>query len=214
MRLILFGPPGAGKGTQAALLKAHLGLHHLSTGDLFRSAIKAGTPVGRKAKAYIAQGRLVPDPLVWAIAREGLEAIGVEDFILDGYPRTVQQAQWLDDYLRARDGGLPLVISLSLDPEAVVARLSRRRIDAETGESYHLDFNPPPTGLPAGRIVQRPDDCPDAIRCRLGVYRAETAPVKEHYARQGLLLTIDGDGGIDAVFERIRVALEDVQVVA
>lgn len=208
MRLILFGPPGAGKGTQAAQLKQRLNLHHLSTGDLFRAALKAGTPVGEKARSYMKAGKLVPDDIVWGVAREGLDAIQADNFILDGYPRTVQQALWLDAYLDAHGQEPPLVISLQVDEEAVVARLSRRRIDKETGASYHLDYNPPPPGVPARRIIQRPDDKPEVIRQRIAQYNALTRPVKVHYQERGRLVDVNGTGDIETVYNRILAVIK------
>jgi adenylate kinase len=204
MRLILFGPPGAGKGTQAALLKQRLKLHHLSTGDLFRAALKAGSPVGEKARSYMRAGKLVPDAIVWGIAREGLDAIRANNFILDGYPRTVQQALWLDAYLDTHGKDAPLVVSLKVDEEAVVDRLSRRRIDKETGASYHLDYNPPPPGVPARRVIQRPDDKPEVIRQRLSEYNEQTRPVKVHYQKHGRLVEVNGSGDIEKVYKRIE----------
>ncbi len=208
MRLILFGPPGAGKGTQAAQLKTNFNLKHLSTGDMFRAAIKGGTPVGTKAKGFIDRGELVPDEVVWGIAEEALVAIDGDGFILDGYPRTVNQAQLLDAWFSTEGGSAPIVVSLEVDEDAIVERLSRRRIDKETGASYHLDFNPPPADLPAERIYQRPDDTPDAIRTRLATYREQTEPVKAHYAAKGFLAEVDGMGSIDDVYTRITDALD------
>jgi adenylate kinase len=174
---------------------------------MFRSAIKSETPMGLTAKKYIERGELVPDHIVWEIAREALEEIGVTDFILDGYPRTIQQAQWLDEYLHELGLGSPAVFSIELDDELIMRRLSRRRINKRTGESYHLDYNPPPPDVPQDDIEQRPDDTRDAIRRRIDVYRETTRPVKEYYRRQGLLHEICGDGGIEKVGARIEKEL-------
>ena len=212
MKLIIFGPPGAGKGTQAAILKTEKSLYHLSTGDIFRAAMKAGTPVGDKARSYVKQGQLVPDEVVWGIALDALERIGYDAFILDGYPRTVQQAQWLDEQLLKETGQRPVVISLIVDDEILVRRLSRRRINKISGQSYHLDFNPPPEDIRKENIIQRADDRPEAIRHRLQVYHNQTAPVEAHYEALGILHRVDGVGTIEEVSRRIDTAIETAQV--
>lgn len=209
MRVLLFGSPGAGKGTQAHMLVHTHGLYHLSTGDMLRAARKARTDIGEKAKSYLAQGRLVPDVLVWKICKDRLDEIGGDRFVLDGYPRTVQQAQWLDAYLEDTVGP-PVVISLEVDPNIIVGRLSQRRINRETGESYHLIFQPPPIDVPLEHIIQRKDDRPEAIINRLRIYEEQTRPVKEHYRDLGWLIEIDGVGTIDEVHNRINAALPQV----
>ncbi|MEM6647436.1 MAG: nucleoside monophosphate kinase, partial [Bacteroidota bacterium] len=158
MRILLFGPPGAGKGTQARLLAERHHLAHISTGDLLRAEIKAGTPEGIRAAAEINDGRLAPSPLVRVMAERALAKTSDNNFILDGYPRTLEQAGWLTHYL-TREGALlhHVLVSIDLAEELIVGRLSRRRIHAETQAVYHLDFNPPPPGVPAHLIIQRPD---------------------------------------------------------
>ena len=178
MRLALFGPPGAGKGTQAKRLAEHHRLTHLSTGDLFRAAIAGETPLGLQVAGLLRDGHLVPDDVTNALVAENLAALGHDGFVLDGFPRTVPQAEWLLAYLAERDAPLDAVISLAVPDDDVVARLSRRRTDLETGEIYHLDFNPPPVGVPPDRLVHRKDDHETAIRTRLAVYHADTAPVE------------------------------------
>lgn len=209
MQLILFGPPGSGKGTQAAILEEREGLVHLSTGNMFRDAIRQETPIGLKAKQHMDSGRLVPDEIVWGIAREALADLDFDGFVLDGYPRTIQQAVWLDEELAAR-GSAPLLISLEVPDEVIVRRLSGRRMQRSTGEIYHLEFKPPPDDIDSADLVQRPDDRPEAIRKRLEVYHTETSPVKEHYREAGTIAEIDGVGEVDEIADRIRLVLDEV----
>ena len=211
MRLVLFGPPGAGKGTQAKRLAEHHDLVHLSTGDLFRAAIKAQTPLGMDADRYIREGRLVPDAVTNGLVAERLEEIGHAGFVLDGYPRTVPQAEWLLTHLAERDAPLDAVVSLVVPEEDIVRRLSGRRTDRETGAIYHLDFNPPPDDLPAERLQHRSDDQPEAIRTRLAVYHDETAPLEALFRGRVRYLDVDGTGDLDAVQGRISDALAEIR---
>ena len=210
MRLVLFGPPGAGKGTQARRLVERFSLQQVSTGDLFRAALRDETPVGLEAKRYMDAGQLVPDSVVNRLVEGALDALGHDGFILDGFPRTTDQARWLLDYLARTDSPLDAVVSLRVDPERIVERLSRRRTDRETGAIYHLDFNPPPADLGADRLVHRSDDQPEAIRTRLQVYEDETRPVAEVFRREAPFAEIDGEGEIGDVQERIMDALREV----
>jgi adenylate kinase len=207
MRLILFGPPGAGKGTQAKRLADAHGLRHLSTGDMLRAAVKNQTPVGREAQGFMDAGKLVPDAVVNAIVAETLGGLDHDGFVLDGYPRTVEQAQFLADLLDAHDAPIDAVISLRVPEDHIVQRLSRRRTDRETGAIYHLDFNPPPADVPEGRLVHRSDDAPEAIRTRLRVYHEETAPLEAFFRSHVRFLDVDGMGALDEVRERIADAL-------
>ena len=209
MRILLFGPPGAGKGTQASLLRDRHSLKHLSTGDMFRAAMKAETSIGLEAKSYIHAGKLVPDEVTWKIAKEALEAIGAEDFILDGYPRTIQQADWLHDYLANLGKPLDAVVSLEVPNERIINRLSRRRMHTETGEIYHLDFNPPPADVPAELIMQRKDDVPEAIAKRLNTYDEQTSPLKNYFEEKGALCPVDGVGDIEEIYGRIQTTLTE-----
>lgn len=207
MRLAFFGPPGAGKGTQAQRLAAAHGLAHLSTGDLFRAAIAAGTPMGRSVEALLKAGALVPDDVTNGVVAEKLDALGDTGYVLDGFPRTVPQAEWLLAELERRGTPLDAVIRLVVPDDFLVNRLSRRRTDAETGAIYHLDHNPPPADVPAERLVHRKDDHPEAIAERLRVYHDETAPVEDTLRAGARVVDIDGVGTLDEVAARIAAAL-------
>lgn len=208
MRLIIFGPPGAGKGTQAALLEERRGLVQISTGDIIRKAMKNETPVGKEAKAYVEQGELVPDEVVRKLAENAIADQEYDDFVLDGYPRTRQQAEWLTAFGTENEASIQGVLSLQVPDETIVQRLSRRRVHKETGETYHLDHDPPPEDVDSELIVQRDDDKPETIRNRISVYREETEPLEAYYRDRGLLLSVDGEGGIEDVYGRIEEVLE------
>jgi adenylate kinase len=210
MRTILFGPPGAGKGTQARLLEDRRSLTQISTGDIIRSAMKNETPVGLEAKSYVEKGELVPDSVVRKLAEEAIAKEGYDDFALDGYPRTTQQAEWLTEFLTDHDTPLHAVISLEVPDEVIVDRLSKRRVHKETGDTYHLDMDPPPDDVDPDLIVQRPDDQPDTIRNRLSVYHEQTAPLKAYYRERNLYQAVDGVGDIEAIYQRIADTLESV----
>jgi len=212
MRLVLFGPPGAGKGTQARRLTERFDLQQVSTGDLFRAALRDKTPVGLEAKRYLDEGKLVPDAVVNKMVEGALDALGHDDFILDGFPRTVEQARWLLGYLDEVGAPLDAVLSLKVEPELIVQRLSRRRTDRATGEIYHLDFNPPPADVPPERLLHRSDDQPDAIRTRLKVYVDQTRPLEAIFREDAPYFEIDGVGEIDEVHERILDALSTSKV--
>jgi len=214
MRLVLFGPPGAGKGTQAKLLAEHRNLLHLSTGDMLRAAIRNETPVGVEASGYMTAGELVPDVVVNRIVAEALSKIDYAGFILDGYPRTVDQAQFLLDLLEENNASLDAVVSLRVPEEHIVQRLSRRRTDRETGEIYHLDFNPPPTDLPETRLQHRADDQPEAIRKRLVEYHTKTEPLENIFKTRALYVEVDGMGGLDEVRKRVEEALSMIGTTA
>ena len=207
MRLAFFGPPGAGKGTQAKRLADHHRFAHVSTGDLFRAAIRDRTPLGERVDGLLKAGELVPDDVTNAVVAERLEALGYERFVLDGFPRTTEQARWLLGHLAEHDAPLDAVVSLRVPEDDLVARLSRRRTDPETGAIYHLDFNPPPADVPAGRLVHRPDDRPEAVRHRLEVYDDETAPVEAVLRAHVRFFEVDGTGPLDEVQGRVTEAV-------
>ena len=208
MRVILLGPPGAGKGTQAQRLTQKLGIPQVSTGDILRAAVAAGTGLGREAKAVMDQGALVPDSVVIGIIRERLAAPDcARGYILDGFPRTAAQAEALGEMLQALGTPLTAVLSLTVDPEELVRRLGGRRTCGSCGAAYHLETAPPRrAGLCdrcGGGLLQRDDDRDETIRKRLAVYREQTAPLVAYYRGRGLLKEVDGRGDIDAIFTRI-----------
>lgn len=211
MRLIIFGPPGAGKGTQAGLLEERHGITQISTGDILREAMAQETELGQKAKSYIDAGELVPDALVRDLAEQAIADEGHDDFMLDGYPRTDQQAEWLTEFLASNETPLDGVLSMKVPDDVLVRRLSRRRVHEETGETYHLDHDPPPDDVDPDLIVQRSDDEPETIQNRLDVYREETAPLATYYEERDLLVPVDGTGGIEEVFGRIEEALDALE---
>lgn len=208
MRVILLGPPGAGKGTQAQRLTQTLSIPQVSTGDILRAAVAAGTPLGREAKAYMDQGALVPDGVVIGIIRERLAAPDcARGYILDGFPRTAAQAEALGETLQALGTPLTAVLSITVDPEELVRRLSGRRTCGNCGAAYHMETAPPRrVGLCdrcGGALLQREDDREETIRKRLAVYREQTAPLVAYYRGRGLLREVDGRGDIDDVFARV-----------
>jgi len=206
MRVALFGPPGSGKGTQAVILQDRYSLRQLSTGNMLRAARDAGTRVGLEAKHYLEAGKLVPDDVVCGIAHDALTECGFDNFVLDGFPRTIPQADWLDMEMEGVGGGFRMV-SLEVPHEIIVARLSKRRMHRVTGEVFHLEFNPPPEDLDPADLIQRNDDRPEAIEQRLRVYDIQTAPIKDHYAARGALIEVDGVGDVQTVAGRIVASL-------
>ncbi len=208
MRLILFGPPGAGKGTQAEFLISRYRLAHISTGAIIRAAMAAGTPAGLEAKRYVASGQLVPGEVVRRLAEDAIEEAGLDQFILDGYPRTVEQAEWLTAFLDAHGAKIDAVISLDVPDEEIVARLADRRVHRVSGESYHLVFLPPPPGVDPADVIQRPDDQPEAIRNRLRVYKTETQPVEAYYAERQNLYQVNASGAVEEVARRVQALIE------
>jgi adenylate kinase len=212
MDVILFGPPGAGKGTQAQRLLAFYGMPHISTGDILRQAVKDGTQLGLKAKPLMEAGKLVPDELVIGIVEERLKRPDCrEGFVLDGFPRTVAQAQALDAMLASLGRGIEHVLSLEVPLEALVQRLSGRRSCTKDGRVYHVTQAPPqkPGICDACQtpLAHRPDDLEDVVRARQVTYRKDTEPLKAFYAERGLLRPVDGTGTLDEVFARIQSVL-------
>jgi adenylate kinase len=205
--MILVGPPGAGKGTQAARLVSTYDIPHISTGDMLRAAVKQGTELGKQADGFMKSGALVPDELVIAMA---IERIGQDDckagFMLDGFPRTRAQAEALDTALTEAGVALDAVVLIEVPDERIVARITGRRSDPETGAIYHMEFNPPPADI-ADRVVQRKDDTEEACNARLAKYHSETAPIIPFYRETGLLKQVDGVGTPDQVTARLQAVL-------
>ena len=212
MRLVLVGPPGAGKGTQAQFIAAQFAIPKISTGDIFRANVSDGTELGMTAKKYMDAGDLVPDEVTSAMVRERLKEEDAGDgFLLDGFPRTVPQAETLDEILGAMSVGVDVVLELVVDDEEVIRRLSGRRTCRNCGHIWHVDFDPPKhEGICddcGGRLFQRDDDKPDTVRHRLEVYAEQTAPLIAFYAEKGVLVGIDATGPVDDVTERAIAAL-------
>jgi adenylate kinase len=208
MKLIFLGPPGAGKGTIADLAMGDLGLPHISTGDLFRAAVKAGTPLGLKVKDIMGAGGLVPDDLTIALVRERLaEKDAARGWILDGFPRTIPQAEALEALAPAER-----VVNFEVADEVVLGRLTGRRTCRGCGKIYHVKNMPPKKegicDLDGGELYVRDDDKEGAIRVRLDTYRRQTAPLIDWYGGRGKLLTIDGVGAPDLVLSRFKAAMK------
>lgn len=202
MRLVLLGPPGAGKGTQAELVKDHFKVPHVSTGDMLREARRNKTALGRQAEKYMEAGELVPDSIVIGVVQERLSAPDCQNgFLLDGFPRTVEQARALEE------NGIPLdaVVYIQVPRKQLIKRLTGRRICKACGKAWHTDFNPPPGNRCdcGGELYQRSDDASDTVNQRLDVYLAQTSPLIAWYDERNLLVTVDGNQDIDAVFTTI-----------
>ncbi|HSK04722.1 MAG TPA: adenylate kinase [Kofleriaceae bacterium] len=207
MRMILVGPPGAGKGTQASRLVDSYRIPHISSGDMLRAAVKEGTQLGQEADRYMKAGKLVPDDVVIGMI---LERIARPDcangFMLDGFPRTRPQAEALDRAMRDAGVTLDAVVLIEVPDQLLEERAVGRRSDPETGAIYHLKYNPPPAEI-ADRLVHRKDDTIEAVSTRIQKYHSETAPIVPFYGDQGILKRVDGVGDPDAITERIRAVL-------
>ncbi len=212
MNILLFGPPGAGKGTQSALLVEKDGYAHISTGDILRAAIKNETPLGLEAKKQIDKGELVPDEVVTGLVDEAISSLGQQPFILDGFPRTVVQAENLDEILKNKDKKISKAIFLDVDTNFLVKRLSGRRVCKSCGASYHVDASPTKVeGICdkcSGQTYQRTDDEPSAINKRLEVYEQQTSPLKSYYIEVGNFVKVDGLGSFPEVYGRIKELIE------
>jgi len=210
MRLIFLGPPGAGKGTQAELFTKEHRLAHISTGDILRDAVKRGTPLGLKAKQYMDSGALVPDDVVVAIVAQKLAGID-GGFVLDGFPRTLAQAEALDKILDESNGNLDAAVYLDVNEDTVVRRLSGRRICRKCGANYHVENMPPHRegvcDKCGGELYQREDDRPEVVRERLEVYRRETAPLIDYYRTRDLLRTVVADPPPEEVMKELGKVL-------
>ena len=213
MKLVILGPPGAGKGTQAEYIVERYNIPHISTGDIFRENIKNNTELGKEAKSYMDKGLLVPDDLVIALVEDRLnKADAKEGFLLDGFPRTVAQAVSLDSILDKNNDKLTKVINISVDPEILIERAVGRRVCKTCGMTYHVKFNPPKEeGIcdkDGTKLIQRDDDTEETVKTRISVYFDQTAPLIDYYRAQNLLVDIDGAQDIDKVFEDIVNGLE------
>jgi len=213
MRVILLGPPGAGKGTQARRAASRWGVPHIATGDMLREAVVAGTALGRQAKQHMDAGELVPDSVIIGLVAERLAAPDAQKgFVLDGFPRTVAQAEALDRLLDEHGLRLDRVVLFLVDDEGIVDRLTGRRVCRGCGRNYHVRFSPPTQpdrcDVCGGALYQRSDDEEPTVRRRLAVYARDTRPLAEYYRRRGLLETISGAGAVDEVFAALLRATE------
>jgi adenylate kinase len=213
----LFGPPGAGKGTQAARLRVDFQLPYIATGDMLRANREQGTELGLKAKQYMEAGELVPDELILAMAADRLQQDDAQDgFILDGFPRTVPQAEALDKQLGDLGRRITAVLLLDVPDEEVERRLSGRRICVKKGHNYHVEFDPPKRDgvcdQDGSRLIQRDDDKPEVVRNRLGTYHEKTAPLIDYYDDQGLLRRIDGTRDPAEVHDHVRAVIATLRM--
>jgi adenylate kinase len=214
--IVLLGPPASGKGTQAARLREALDLPHVASGDLFRENLKNETELGLKAKVYMDRGELVPDDVTIAMV---MERLGRPDCaggaLLDGFPRTIAQAEALDRALAERGHKISVVPYIAVPDEVLIERVSGRRLCRVCGEAYHVKFNPPQQpgvcDADGGELYQRDDDKPETVRKRLEVYWEQTSPLVDYYRRQGVLVEINGDQPIDAVTADLRAAVGSVE---
>ncbi|HBG23435.1 MAG TPA: adenylate kinase [Peptococcaceae bacterium] len=213
MRMLIMGPPGAGKGTQAAQITSFCGILHISTGDMFRAEIKESTELGKKLKSYLDSGQLVPDEVTVKVIEKRLQKPDCEKgFLLDGFPRTVPQAEALDGIL-GKDG-LDLIINISVDSAALLERLTGRRVCKQCGKTYHLLYQPPQDeGVCdncGDELYQRSDDTWETVSNRLEVYQNQTAPLLDYYAQRGIVRDINGEQSIDDVFQEIKKVIRGI----
>ncbi|MEZ4233424.1 MAG: adenylate kinase [Polyangiaceae bacterium] len=205
MRIVLLGPPASGKGTQAKRLVDKLGVPQISTGDMLRAAKAAGTPLGKQAESFMSQGKLVPDEVVIGLVNERLdEADAQKGFILDGFPRTLPQAEALDAVLEKKGMPLTTVLEIKVPRDLLIERAVLRRTDVRTGQIYHLKYNPPP---PDAELQHRADDQEEKVVQRLNDYEAITSALLPYYEQRGLLKQVDGVGELDEITARITEAL-------
>jgi adenylate kinase len=207
LNIVLFGPPGAGKGTQSALLVERLKMRQISTGDLFRNAVRNQTELGKRAKSFMDAGQLVPDDVVIEMVEEVLVGLKGQSFILDGFPRTIPQADALEALLERHDMNIGKAVFLEVPRNELLARLTGRRVCIACGAVFHNDTKPPKKAgvcdICGGEVVQRKDDQEDVIRTRLEAYDKSTSPLKVYFSSKGLLAEVDGTGATDGVYERL-----------
>lgn len=214
VRLVLLGPPGVGKGTQASAIVGKYNIPHISTGDIFRANIKQGTELGKKAKEYMDKGLLVPDDVVVSIVKDRLTQEDCKQgFLLDGFPRTIDQAEILSGELEEMSIKLDKVVNIYADKEILIERAIGRRICKTCGKTYHVMFNPPKEkgicDVDGGELFQREDDTIETVATRIEVYENQTSPLIEYYKEKGIILNVDGTKPIDSVFETIVNSLEN-----
>jgi adenylate kinase len=212
-RLVLLGKPGSGKGTQSTMLSNHYGVEHLSTGDIFRAAVAEGTPTGLEVKRFMDTGELVPDEIVIRVVDEHFAEGGplTERFILDGFPRTLVQAEELEKVLGQHGHPLDLVLDLEVPTEIILDRIAGRRVCVNCGASYHVNKRPSvgwTCDVCGGDVVQRDDDTEDAVARRLSVYEQQTVPIIDFYRQLGKLVVVDGVGNGDEVYERLQKEID------
>lgn len=208
MRVILIGPPGSGKGTQALRIQRKLGIPHISSGDMLREAVASESVLGKQAASYMSQGALVPDDLVIGIIIERIsQADASKGFLLDGFPRTLPQAKALDEALTHANSQLDYALRIRVPDEEIIRRISGRRIDPVTNEIYHITSSPPPPEI-ADRLIQRSDDNETTLKRRLEKFRQDTEPILKYYREKGVLTVISGIGTLDEVQKRIFEAIQ------
>jgi adenylate kinase len=217
VRLVLVGPPGAGKGTQAEFIAQNFGIPKISTGDIFRANVSGGTELGREAKKYMDAGDLVPDELIVKMARERLQEEDAQDgFILDGFPRTIAQADALQEMLSSIGRRVTAALLIDVPDEEVERRLSGRRVCVKSGHNYHVEFDPPKhegvCDQDGSRLIQRDDDKPEVIRKRLEVYHRQTEPLVDYYDEKGLMRRIDGTREAAEVHDHIRAVIATLRL--
>src|SRR4051794_39035505 len=217
LNLILLGPPGAGKGTQAERLVDDFDLPYYATGDILRAAVKEGSDLGKEAKDYMDKGDLVPDELICRVIMERVDSDEAKDgFLLDGFPRTIGQAETLENALEIRDRSLPAALLVGADDDTVMKRLSGRRVCTKNGHNYHVDFDPPKNDgvcdQDGSKLVQRDDDKPDTIKKRLEVYHDQTKPLIDYYESRGNLRRFDGSRTPSDVHDHIRATLATLRL--
>jgi adenylate kinase len=217
LNLILFGPPGAGKGTQAARLQSDFQLPFISTGDMLRGNVDEGTELGKQAEKYMKAGDLVPDELIVAMAAERLQEDDARDgFILDGFPRTIEQADALEQQLSELGRRVTAALLIDVPDEEVIRRLAGRRVCVKSGHNYHVEFDPPKhegvCDQDGSRLIQRDDDQADVIKNRLEIYHSKTKPLVEYYDEQGLMRRIDGTRDAADVNDHIRAVIATLKL--